>query len=366
MKSRRFLTVCVILLAACCSIGAAAPKSLPTLSASGYCDKLADISTALRSASGSDKSKEQLAANELEPIVVCAIDRPGAAPLVVHNEWLLANIDDAITNPNPAENKIAELISAVDEFRSDVVAKPIGNTDRSDAILAARQVLQSDVYTSDPVPPPSGLQKMLDRIKVWLDKHLSTKSSPVRWPSISIPKQVWEALLILLAVLVVGVVAWYIVGLIQTSAGGQRRRRPEALLAMTDEEAALVAARDFDKLIDLARLRADSGDYRSAFRLIYLAALVTLDTQGLVRLNRARTNWEYLSDLRNGPHCEFVDLLRPMTIDFDRIWYGAAIAGPSHFESAMAQYLSVKSAAMNVVRIHGAPAFAAPSSGGSR
>jgi hypothetical protein len=62
-------------------------------------------------------------------------------------------------------------------------------------------------------------------------------------------------------------------------------------------------------------------------------------------LNRSRTNWEFLRDLRAGANRHIADILRPMTVDFDRIWYGFAPAGRADFDRARQIYGEVKALA---------------------
>lgn len=65
---------------------------------------------------------------------------------------------------------------------------------------------------------------------------------------------------------------------------------------------------------------ADVGNYRSAVRNLYLAALLTLEQHGLVPADRSLTNREVLGRVDNThplrPH------LQPVVETFDDVWYG--------------------------------------------
>lgn len=95
------------------------------------------------------------------------------------------------------------------------------------------------------------------------------------------------------------------------------------------------------KALDEAAASASAGDFRTALRLVYLAVLLRLDEREVIRFDRAGTNWEYLSALKARP--ELHAALRPVTLTFDRKWYGHEAASESDYESFVAAYHSVDS-----------------------
>lgn len=70
----------------------------------------------------------------------------------------------------------------------------------------------------------------------------------------------------------------------------------------------------------LAAAARQAGDRRSAVRYLYLAALLWLDEQGVLRYERSLTNREHLHRLRSQPPVR--DLLAPVVATFDAVWYG--------------------------------------------
>jgi hypothetical protein len=65
---------------------------------------------------------------------------------------------------------------------------------------------------------------------------------------------------------------------------------------------------------------ANAGDYRSAVRNLYLAALLTLEQHGLVPADRSLTNREVLA--RVGSDQPLAAHLQPVVETFDDVWYG--------------------------------------------
>jgi hypothetical protein len=103
-------------------------------------------------------------------------------------------------------------------------------------------------------------------------------------------------------------------------------------------EEALVEARDTDSLMALAEKCARAGDYRSAFRLVYLSMLIALDSGGAIRFDRSKTNWEYIRELRLAGYHDVYSSLTPVTRDFDRVWYGLSPANADDYRRIVEQY----------------------------
>jgi hypothetical protein len=83
------------------------------------------------------------------------------------------------------------------------------------------------------------------------------------------------------------------------------------------------------------KLKAVS-DYRAAIRQLYLASLLALDEQRIIRYDATLTNREHLDQLRDQPHLR--ELMSQVVSIFDRVWYGFAPADESLYRS-FRQYL---------------------------
>ena len=66
--------------------------------------------------------------------------------------------------------------------------------------------------------------------------------------------------------------------------------------------------------------RAAGGDYRDAVRNLYLSALLTLEQNGLVPVDRSLTNREVLRRVRTSHPVR--SHLQPVVETFDEVWYG--------------------------------------------
>jgi hypothetical protein len=93
---------------------------------------------------------------------------------------------------------------------------------------------------------------------------------------------------------------------------------------------------DPDVLAAAAKDLAAAGQLRRAYRAIFLAILLRLDKQGLIRFDRSRTNGEYLRSLRSRP--EIFTWMRPLTNEFDVRWYGERSVEEQDFRRALRAY----------------------------
>jgi hypothetical protein len=94
-------------------------------------------------------------------------------------------------------------------------------------------------------------------------------------------------------------------------------------------------------LVKQAQRLADEGDYRAAFRCAYLASISHLDEVGALRFERSRTNWEYIRELAGRGHVRATDTLGPLTLDFDRKFYGREPCTAEDYHNALGAYRRV-------------------------
>jgi hypothetical protein len=127
--------------------------------------------------------------------------------------------------------------------------------------------------------------------------------------------------------------AWFIVGIAFLALGywvwrtlsSSTRKREIAGEAATELNDPREWAKD-------ALAAAERGDYREAVHCAYWAAVVHLETLGVLKHDRARTPRESLRLLE--PHPNEQNLLREFTRRFELIWYGYRTASASDWSEA--------------------------------
>lgn len=265
-----------------------------------------------------------------------SIEPPGSAPAPVDTSRLVAAIQaaEAVKNADAKADALGAVGTQIATLRAALLHSG-AFSDPAAAKRAARAVLARAEFGSDLPPPPS----LAERLAAWIARiHWPHSSASPNFNGPSINPKVIEGILIVIAAGAFAV----LVGVIVQAIG--RRSARSKPLALDEEEATLVEARDNESLLGLAEQQAKAGDYRRAFRLVYLAALVMLDTGGVLRFDRSKTNWEYLRALRAAGRGDIYSALTPLTREFDQVWYGFGLADASHYARALAQYQALLAA----------------------
>jgi hypothetical protein len=210
-----------------------------------------------------------------------------------------------------------------------------GGGARMDDTAALRSVLNGSAYQSTPIAPPTQIERKWDQFVAWIRKLFArAPSGPT--PKID-PAFVKVILILLLAALIAALVAIFVPMITRK---GYRPKPPSD----DEEEQSLVAQRDSDRLLTLAEQKAAAGDYRLAFRIVYLATLIALDSGGVLRFDRSKTNWEYLRALQAADRNDVAEKMRPLTRTFDRVWYGLSPAGRGEYALALAEHRALVAA----------------------
>jgi hypothetical protein len=118
------------------------------------------------------------------------------------------------------------------------------------------------------------------------------------------------------------------------------RKRPAVASQVVEPEETVES--DPEAWLETARQYAESGDYRRAYRAVFLAMLIRLDRTGAIHFDRARTNGEYLRALRSRP--PLLTLFLPLARDFDARWYGSAPVTEQDYRRLLESYAAVSSA----------------------
>jgi hypothetical protein len=91
-----------------------------------------------------------------------------------------------------------------------------------------------------------------------------------------------------------------------------------------------------ESLADAARKMAEQGEYRAAIRKLYVSLLFELERQGLLRLQAATTNREYLNKIRQ--QLGLFPVMSYLTDRFDYFWYGKYSSSQTDFEDFFSRY----------------------------
>lgn len=94
-----------------------------------------------------------------------------------------------------------------------------------------------------------------------------------------------------------------------------------------------------DDLIKTAAEMARRGEYRLAIRRTYLALLYELEQRGKLQLHRAKTNRDYLGELKKERY--LYSPVATLTNNYERVWYGHAAATMEDYAGFIEKYREV-------------------------
>lgn len=179
------------------------------------------------------------------------------------------------------------------------------------------------------------LKKIRQKINEWLAKLFFGKSPSLGSNPGSLQVVRWIIILALVASLV-----WATVLLLRRFQLRQIKLKDEE-----SEEVREILGEQFDADVtadDLLKTAADlarQGQYRLAIRRAYLALLYELEQRGKLRLHRAKTNRDYLGDLKQDPYIYSPVVL--LTNRYERVWYGDTAATPEDYSGFIDKYREV-------------------------
>lgn len=146
---------------------------------------------------------------------------------------------------------------------------------------------------------------------------------------------------ILLVAGLVFVLVWAVVVLLRRFQFREARLQDDDELSGVREilgeqiDADLTAEDLFKDATELAR----RGEYRAAIRRAYVATLYDLEQRGKLRLHRAKTNSDYLRELRTETQLHMP--VSAMTNRYERVWYGNTAATGDDYAGFIANYQEV-------------------------
>jgi uncharacterized protein DUF4129 len=254
----------------------------------------------------------------------------------VENTWLHNAIDEVVKEPGDDGegrklilNEITDRLSALQERvrQSQLVA----NSDDKSAQL--NSILARPEYRSDEEKASSInrlIKRMRDAILRFLESLALRSGAAPNAPSLgllSISRVV--LVFILLAAAIIGAIK--LLNHLHLNRGAKASKDLRQVLG--EEIDADLTASD---LMAKANELAVEGDFRTAIRRVYIALLLELEMRGKLPLHPAKTNRDYLNDMRSQP--EVFMTFSTMTGAFERTWYGERGATEEEYSGFVSEY----------------------------
>jgi hypothetical protein len=251
-----------------------------------------------------------------------------------NNAWLHAAADLIIKNSYGDEEQVRSMLIELAD-RLLVLEQQVSASMENVAAVDQRALLQKILSRSEYLPD----EKKESTIKKWLKRlgdyivSLLAKLFGKRNPQVgNSGTGSVAAVRIIVTLILLAAASFGLVKLLQKFR--RRRKKDDDVREVLGEE--LPDDMTATDLLNNARQLAGNGDFRSAIRRAYIALLCELEQRGKVRLHRAKTNRDYLDELKSET------LLYPtfsvMTGAFEHIWYGQEPATETEFNDFLTLY----------------------------
>lgn len=176
----------------------------------------------------------------------------------------------------------------------------------------------------------------------WFRKLFKMKDSPPEVESRSGGNGILAYLVvpIITALLIVAVV-WLLALLIMAIARNWRGApAPSAKTTTTFDidDAGADMLQEPDEWLSQAQHFAGAGDYRRAFRAVFLGILLQMDKAGAIEYTRSRTNGDYVRLLRTRGFTALFEAFRPLVFEFDLRWYGNRATAEEDYRRCRREY----------------------------
>lgn len=230
----------------------------------------------------------------------------------------------AYSQSTPAPN---EASINLEEIRSEILEsdKPSSSSNSVDSNSASTPKQQAEEILSNPLyreniqteGEESWLSRAMQEFSDWLNNLLNRQREPRQngSPFLAAAGALSQIVIFILVAALIGFLI-FMIAKIRINRKGK----------IDDTDSDLVSAEEAKRSADQWITEADrlsrNGEFRAAIRCLYLACLMRLDENRILRFERHETNWEHLHRFRDIAVKPGNFNLDPVTQKFDQAWYG--------------------------------------------
>jgi hypothetical protein len=255
----------------------------------------------------------------------------------VDNAWLHKAVDSAVKTEGDAERRLqmlGEISTSLARLRQSVKSAQTAE-DRASQDQRARidNILARPEYQPEE-ERESAIALWIRHMKELFDRLLRKLFGR---PPAHAPQTGGGLSTVIQALILLVLAAALIFGAAKLVRRFQVRQKPaekaETREALGEEIPEYATAAD---LFAMASELARQAEYRKAIRRAYIALLCDLDQRGKLRLERSKTNRDYLDAMRSEQR--IYPTFSVMTLAFERAWYGQARATEEEFHNFVSLY----------------------------
>jgi hypothetical protein len=254
------------------------------------------------------------------------------------NTWLHDAINLVIKNANGDEEQVRSMLVEIADrlfqleqrVSTSLKTAEAASQDRSaqlERILARSEYLPEEKKESSIRQWVNNLSRRIWSLLARLFGNRSSSPGSLGQGTVSLFR-------IIITLILLAAASFGLVKLMRRLQGRQKKDKDDEVREVLGEELGddVTAAELLTKANELAR----QGDFRSAIRRAYIALLCDLEQRGKVRLHRAKTNRDYLDEVK--PEPSLYPTFSVMTGAFEHVWYGHEQATESEFSDFITLY----------------------------
>ncbi len=199
--------------------------------------------------------------------------------------------------------------------------------DSVESILKDREFSDKKLENSTMETIALGIKKLIDDIKERIKKLFSR----IQFPDMNLaplPEGVSPAAAMALksaGILIIALLLFLLLFFIS------RNFRNSKYLKQQEDRELLLSLKDSSLIFQKALELAAKGDFRQGIRHLYIALLLHFNEIDLIKIDKSKTNKQYLGEIKNGGF-EHFDMVLEFTRDFNRFWYGNMVPGSESFD----------------------------------
>lgn len=107
-----------------------------------------------------------------------------------------------------------------------------------------------------------------------------------------------------------------------------------------DDEEILLSVKEPEDMLKVVDKHIRKGDYNNALRFLYIASLIKLNNYNIVKLNKSKTNKQYLTEIKlNRP--DLFNIFSKFTQDFNKYCYGGRVIRADKFQNWYQAYFEI-------------------------
>ena len=255
----------------------------------------------------------------------------------VNNAWLQEAIGLVIKNARGDEEQLRSMLVEIADRLFQLEQRVSATQKQSDATAEnhsrLERILARPEYPAE-VNKESFIQQWIKKVRDKIVNLLIRLFGGRRAPSGGFNAGTVSIFRIMIAVILLAAASFGLIKLMRRVRARRKKKEGDDVREVLGEELSIDAtAAD---LLNNANELARQGDFRSAIRRAYIALLCELEQRGKVRLHRAKTNRDYLDELK--PERSLYPTFSVMTGAFEHVWYGHELATESEFNDFITLY----------------------------